>query len=194
MLNQEQLREKTDEELVGLCLTDQLYFSCLIKRYEKPLWRYIRRISNLSGEDAEDVLQEVFIKIYQNLNNFDPKLKFSSWAYRITHNEVISNFRKRKIRPQTLSYEFDEAIINNIASDFDIKKEMDNKFLRDNISKILQKLDNKYAQILILKYLENKTYQEISDILQSPGGTIATLLHRAKKKFAKELAKQNIKL
>lgn len=194
MLNQEQLREKTDEELVGLCLTDQFYFTQLIKRYERPLLRYVLRISNLNAEDAEDVLQEVFIKVYQNLNNFDRKLKFSSWVYRITHNEVISNFRKRKIRPQTLSTEFDEAIINNIATDFDIKNELDNKYLQGNINKVLSRIDYKYSQILILKYLENKSYQEISDILRRPGGTIASLLHRAKKQFARELAKQNIKL
>lgn len=194
MFNSEQCRDKTDEELAGLCLKNSVFFACLINRYEQPLARYIKRISNLGQEDAEDVLQDVFIKIYQNLNNFDRSLKFSSWVYRITHNEVISNYRKRKVRPQTISFEYDEEVINNIASDFDLKKEIDNNLLSEAIKKILSKIDYKYSQILELKYLEHKSYQEISDILQCPGGTVATLLHRAKKQFAKELAKQQIKI
>jgi RNA polymerase sigma-70 factor, ECF subfamily len=194
MLKQQDFIEKTDEELVGLSLTNQVYFVCLINRYQDKLMRYVRRISNFSYEDAEDILQEVFIKVYQNLNYFNPKLKFSSWIYRITHNEVISSFRKKHIRPQPMSWEINDDLLENITADFDVKKEIDQQYLQHNIKQILSKLEDKYAQILELKYLEDKSYQEISDILQKSPGTIASLLHRAKKRFFHQLKAQKIKL
>ena len=64
--------EKTDEELVKLTLADQEWYLCLMRRYEAKLTRYIRRISGLNDQDLEDVLQDIFIKAYRNLNEFDP--------------------------------------------------------------------------------------------------------------------------
>lgn len=170
------MEKKTDEELVALSLKDQKYFLYLITRYESKLIRYIRRISSATKEDAEDILQEVFIKVYQNLNDFDLSLKFSSWIYRICHNQVISNYRK--IKPVVLN-EFPE----NIPSDSDLIREMDLKDMKKDVRRVLAELDIKYREVLILKFLEDKTYQEMSDILKKPMGTIATLINRAKKEF-----------
>ena len=69
---------KSDEDLVVLTLKNRDVFLYLMRRYEAPLLRYIRRIAGVNIEEAEDILQESFIKAYQNLNDFDPKLKFSS--------------------------------------------------------------------------------------------------------------------
>lgn len=185
---------KTDEELVELVLTNEDNFSYLIKRYEGKLISYILRISNISFEEAEDILQEVFIKVYQNINEFDPSLKFSSWIYRITHNQVISNFRKNKARPQSAFGDVSDEKFHNLASDLDIIEEADQKILQKNIKKILEKIDIKYREVLVLKFIEEKSYQEISDILKKPMGTVATLINRAKKEFQKELDKQEIDL
>ncbi|MCD4760747.1 RNA polymerase sigma factor, partial [bacterium] len=157
------------------------------------LLRYIRRISGLNIEDAEDVLQDVFIKVYQNLNSFDTSLKFSSWIYRITHNQVISNFRKKQARPQEISGD-NELILNNIVSDLDMGRDIDLGYARENIDKILNSLDIKYREVLVLKFLEEKEYKEISDILKKPMGTVATLLNRAKKQFREKLVQSDIKL
>lgn len=184
---------KTDEELVQLILDNQSYFSFLMERYEKKLLAYILRISNVSYQEAEDILQEVFIKVYQNLNDFDLDLKFSSWIYRITHNQVISNYRKRRSRDKDLAIDIDDAELENFASDLDIIHDLDAKFLRDNIFKILDSLDIKYREVLVLKFLEEKNYREISDIIKKPMGTVATLINRAKKAFLIELEKQNLK-
>ena len=183
---------KTDEELVILILENQGYFTYLIERYERKLLAYILRISNVSHQEAEDVLQDVFIKVYQNLNDFDPDLKFSSWIYRITHNEVISNYRKRRSRDKDLVIDIDDADLQNFASDLDITQELDDKFLRANIFKVLDNLDIKYREVLVLKFLEEKNYREISDIIKKPMGTVATLINRAKKAFLVELHKQRI--
>lgn len=183
----------SDEELVKLTLENQENFLYLINRYQDKLARYIRRIAGLNNEDIEDILQDVFIKIYQNINSFDDDLKFSSWIYRITHNEVIDNYRRRQARPQEITYD-SENILNNIISDLDISREVDRKYLQDNLNKILDKLDLKYREVLILKFLEEKEYKEISDILKKPMGTVATLINRAKKQFLDKLKEENIKL
>ncbi|MFH0840922.1 MAG: sigma-70 family RNA polymerase sigma factor [bacterium] len=187
------VENKTDEELVKLTLENQNYFAEIIQRYEQKLLNYIRRISNL-GEEAEDVLQEVFIKVYQNLNGFDPKLKFSSWIYRITHNQVISNYRKNKARPHGLLLEMEEGSLENIADEFNFIEKIEQKKLRENIIKVLDKMDLKYKEVLVLKFLEEKDYKEISDILKKPMGTVASMINRAKKQFQEELDKSNIKL
>lgn len=187
-------QDKSDAEIVRLVFDDQDHFLCLMKRYESRLLRYILRISNSHPDEAEDILQEVFIKVYLNLHSFDQSLKFSSWIYRITHNEVISNYRKNKARPQTIILDINSNILENIASNLDTQREVDLKYLADNIEQILNQLDKKYREVLVLRFLEEKDYREISDILKKPAGTVATLLNRAKKKFKEELDRQNIKI
>jgi RNA polymerase sigma-70 factor (ECF subfamily) len=194
MIKDKDCREKTDGELVGLALADQSYFLYLMRRYEAKLLAYIKRISNFSHDEAEDILQEVFIKIYENLNDFDKDLKFSSWAYRITHNEVISHYRKAKARPQNLPFNINDKVLANLSSDLDIKREIEAGYLRKAINKILANLDIKYREVLVLKFLEEKSYKEISDILKKPMGTVATLINRAKGEFKQELEKQKIKI
>lgn len=186
-LENENFSDRPDEELVAMTLENQSFFLYLMKRYEQKLLRYIMRISNTSNEEAEDILQDIFIKVYKNLNGFDPDLKFSSWIYRITHNEVINNFRKNKARPQGNSVTIDDEMINKLRSGIDIEKKIDQEYLKKNIYKILEKIDIKYREILILKFMEEKDYKEISDILKKPMGTVATLINRAKNKFKEEL-------
>ncbi len=184
---------KTDEELVKMALNNQDSFLYLVERYEKKLLSYIIRISGFSKEDAEDVLQEVFIKVYVNLNSFDDDLKFSSWIYRITHNEVINNYRKKKVRPQSVM-DLDDEFLNNLASDLKTDGHIDQRYLKENVAKVIENLDPKYKEILVLRFWEDKDYSEISDILKKPMGTVATLISRAKKKFQEELEKQEINL
>lgn len=180
------LRKIEDEKLIPLILNDQNIFGIIIERYEAKLLRYIRRISGYGKEDAEDVLQDVFIKTYQHLNDVDQNQKFSPWIYRITHNETISKHRKHKARPEGHAIATDnENILDNTASRLDIRKDIEQDEISRDISTVLQKMDVKYREVLVLKFLEGKDYQEISDILRKPMGTIATLINRAKKQFKK---------
>lgn len=184
MMKNPDFAQKTDQELVKLTLQNQDNFLYLVNRYEQKLLSFILRISNVSVDEAKDLLQEVFIKIYQNLNGFNPDLKFSSWIYRITRNHIISHYRKTKNQPPTLSFELiNEEILNNLASEFDINQKIDIQFLKENIFKTLNQLEEKYKEILILRFFEEKNYLEISDIIKKPPGTVATLLNRGKKQF-----------
>ncbi len=184
---------KTDEQVVILTLKNQDYYLCLMKRYEAKLLNYIFKISNINKEDAEDILQEVFIKAYQNLNDFDLNFKFSNWIYSIAHNTTISAFRKKGVRPQTVSWE-DKDLNNILESTLDVENTSLQKLTYKQILKIINRLPLKYKDVLILKFIEGKDYREISDILHKPMGTIATLINRAKKSLKQELEKEDFKL
>lgn len=183
MINTESCENKTDNDLVKMSLSDSDFFLCLSKRYEEKLLRYIIRISKFSREDAEDVLQEVFIKTYYNLNGFDSELKFSSWIYRIAHNEAVSAIRKKVVRP-TISLEVED--LERFSDDFDMVKEIDITLDRKIIDEALSRLDEKYREVLVLRFLEEKEYVEIADILKKPTSTVGNLILRGKKLFKDE--------
>lgn len=193
MLDNDKCQEKTDEELVGLTIQNQDFFSCLMDRYSEKLTRYIMRISASTREDAEDLLQEIFVKAYRNLNDFDQTLKFSSWIYRIAHNQVISQWRKTKSRPQVIKFEADEDFLKFIANDEDLAQDTERKFASAEVRELLKRLDKKYREVLVLKFIEGKDYKEISDILKKPLGTVATLINRAKKQLKTIINDENIK-
>lgn len=182
------LQALTDEELVDASLLEQRAFAVLIDRYHSRLQRFVLRISNISSEEAEDIIQDTWIAAYRNLNGFDTKLSFSSWIYRIARNQTISQYRKRSVRPQGNSVELDDELLNTLASDISINHTIDNQLLKEHIGELLADLDEKYRTVLILKYVEDKTYSEIADILKKPEGTVATLLNRAKKRLEKLIA------
>jgi len=182
-------QDKSDIEVVELVLSDQEYFSCLVDRYQEKLARYIRRITNIPEEEVEDLLQEIFIKVFRNLQDFDTSLKFSSWIYRITHNETISHFRKAQARPQTTDLFAESVVIDKVKTEFDIDEAIDNEFLNDKIEVALAGLDAKYREVIVLRFFEERDYQEIADILRKPVGTVGTLLNRAKRKLIQELEK-----
>jgi len=181
------LSHMKDEELVAEVLKNPQVYGVLMERYEEKLTRYIMRISASSREDAEDILQDVFLSAYRNLNEFDQDLKFSSWIYRITHNKVISHYRKISARPKTTTYEGDNELLNILASDHDMEADLQRKYDANEIHDVLDRMDERYREVLVLKFIEDKDYKEISDILQRPMGTVATLINRAKKQFRERL-------
>lgn len=175
--------EVSDYELVAETLKNKEAYGKIIERYEGPLFRYIRRLTNVSPEDAEDLLQEVFIKAYQNLRDVDKRQKFSSWMYRITRNHVISHFRKHQARPEGHRLELDDHAFESLVGECYADSPFDKEQLREQMDKILKKMDQKYREVLVLKYFQEKSYDEISYILNKPSGSVATLLRRAKKQF-----------
>ena len=92
----------SDEEIIRRSLADMAFFTCLYDRYATRLIRYIVVLGHLSRQEAADILQEAFIKIWKNLNGFDTSLRVSSWIYRIVHNETISFLRSRKTQAKRL--------------------------------------------------------------------------------------------
>ena len=179
---------KTDEELsVLIASSNPEAISVLIDRYQSPLSRYLKRMGFHKDDDVQDLLQNVFIKVYVNINSFDKNLSFSSWVYRITHNEAVSFLRKHKSRPEGNLIDDGEEILLGLEESLDIEKEIDRDINSKHLMRVLNNLEQKYRDVLILKYFEDKDYESISDILEVPKGSVATLLHRAKKKIKMQL-------
>lgn len=168
----------TDEEIALKVQSGMVEpFGILVGRYEEKIKRYGRKF--LSGyEDVEDVVQEVFIKTYANIQSFDASKKFSPWIYRIAHNEFINQIKKKKREPLPLFNP--DSIFPNLFSKERVDGESEKKEMREFIDKCLDKLKPKYREILTLFYLEELSYQEISDILHIPVSTIGVRLKRAK--------------
>ncbi|HCC04838.1 TPA: hypothetical protein DEP58_00850 [Patescibacteria group bacterium] len=163
--------------------TEREAFACLVDRYEEKLLRYLKRIMPGLGEEAHDVLQEVFIKAYVNVQGFDTALSFSSWIYRIAHNEAINWLRKKKVRPDTVALGDDD--FQTFAHSMEVSRGTHEYTLtKDAVARTLSHMPEKYYTVLVLHFLEGKSYEEISDILTTPSGTVATLIHRAKKQFS----------
>lgn len=179
----------TDAQLVQDALKDRHAFAAIVGRYEAPLRRYISRLGVAVREDADDVLQEAFIKVYINLNDFDTSLSLSAWMYRIAHNEAMSHFRKHTARPKAVDFEEDLAIFERLLADVDIAAELEKKILATTVREGISNLPHHYRDVLVLRYLEDKTYDEIADILQIPSGTVATYINRGKKELKVALKK-----
>jgi len=175
----EKENEKSDAELVELAKADSESFGLLIERYQIPLFGYIRRLTQLPKEDAEDLLQEVFIKIYRKLNEYNELLKFSSWAYRIAHNHIVDFFRKTNARPKTNSLE-EYELEKILKSETNLEKDFGSKDCLEKMKVCLEKLPLKYKEVLVLRFLEEKSYEEIMDILRKPKGSVATLISRGR--------------
>ncbi len=179
----------TDEELVKSSPQQENAFYTLMKRYEPVLLRYIHRMTRVSREEAEDLLQEIFIKVYRNLNGFDQNLKFSTWVYRIAHNEIISQYRKKRQSRLSVELDADEKETRSIAGFLTGTLNVESQYLdrekANTVRAALGELPPKYRDVLVLRYFEEMSYEEISDILRKPPGSIATLINRAKEKFKK---------
>jgi len=194
-IRMDEIEKKSDAELVSLALKNQLFFEHLVHRYEKKLARYVRRFSGLENESIEDVLQEAFIKIYVNLNDYDSSYTFSSWAYRITHNETINYLRKNKknvVVPLETEDEESKNLIGVLKSEIDVAEDVSRKDLIERIRTAIGLLPDKYREILILRYVEDMDYRDISDVLRMPMGTVATTINRAKEKFRQIAEKMHL--
>jgi len=166
--------DATDEEVVEVVRTrDQECFSEIIARYQHLLMRYAIR---LTGDErlAVDIVQDAFIHAFINLNDFDAGRKFSSWMYRITHNVAIDVLRKR-VREVPLLDDIE------YESDEDIFIDFEQKETAECLQRILTRVPLMYSEPIVLYYSEGKTYEEVSDILRIPIGTVGTRIHRGRK-------------
>lgn len=173
----------TDAQLVQKSLEDVSFFGVLVERYEQKMLFYIMRISSFEMHDAEEILQDVFVKVWKNLRDYDEDVPFSAWIYRIARNETISSFRKWKTRGKDQQVVWDENHVNELLDDTDIEENVDKLMNKKFIQEVLATLSDKYREVLVLRFFEDLSYEEISEVLRRPAGTVATLINRAKHSF-----------
>ncbi len=167
----------TDAALIATILAGNTgAYGDLMARYEAKLLRYAQTIVH-DEDDAADVVQDAFIKIYQNLRAFDPKRPFSSWAYRIVRNEALNWLRARK---RTFFGETAELVLNQLTSLVSPAADYATAELRTQVGTALQAMPASYRKPLELHFLEEQSYKEISQQLNIPIGTVGTRINRAK--------------
>jgi RNA polymerase sigma-70 factor, ECF subfamily len=178
--------QKTDEEIIKLVQQGQVeLFGLIVKKYQNKLLRYGNKFLNRS-EDIEEIVQEIFIKTYINIQSFDLSKKFSSWIYRIAHNEFINALKKK--RPL---YFFNlDVFLPHLISKENPEEDIAKKEIQELISGYLTELEPKYKEVLILYYFEDLSYKDISDILHIPISTVGVRIKRAKK-IMKNLYERN---
>lgn len=173
-------------------------FEIIIDRYSNKFRRYVRRVGVVPPHD-DDILQEAFLKIYKNLNGFNPAYKFSSWAYRITHNEAVSHGRKKQRTHTFYSDEERERFWDGVLDEqtvvstiIDTEDLLAHEDMKSHLTYTISMLDRKYADPIILHFFEGKSYKEISDVLRIPTATVGTRIRRAKERIRRQLDTESI--
>ncbi len=180
----------SDEQLSMLIQQgDKEKFGLLVDRYQKKLLRYGRKFL-LGSENTEDLVQDTFIKAYQNIKSFNAKQKFSPWIYRIAHNTFINALKKKSLNPIYLLNL--DAFIPHLQSDDVAANEREQKEIKALLASSMAKLPSHYREILVLYYYEELSYKEIADILRIPAGTVAIRLKRARLKLQHLLPKDSL--
>lgn len=181
----------SDNELIKIIRSkNQEKYSFIMERYHGKLFSYLYRLIG-NKEEVEDILQDVFIKTFRNLKSYDTRKKFSSWIYRIAHNEAINHIKRKSLKKfiswEDISSTKDKLELSessNVLESIWIRKEETKK-----VNKALDILPLKYKQVLILRYYSDKSYDEIASILEKPVNTVGTLINRAKKRLQKVIEK-----
>lgn len=165
-------------------------FETLISLYEDNIYRLCFKILQ-NEEEAADAFQEVCLKIWKQLKHYKGEAKLSTWIYRLTTNQCIDLLRKNKKHTTNISIfqqnEEDEPWLVEAVSKEDVAKEIENKELYDVIQMGMKELKPEYQAIIVLKDVEDYSYEEIANILHLSLGTVKSRLSRARKALKKVL-------
>jgi len=179
----------SDKEIIARIRRGQeVCFDDLFNRYHDRLFFYLRHFVG-SKEEAEDLLQNVFVKAYEKFDTFDARRAFSSWVYRIAHNEAV-NYLKRKNKKLFLSWEDIVSTKDRLESSNHDRSPQENwlrKEVRNEVQEALKQIPEKYREVLILRFYLDHSYDEIAHIIERPTNTVGTLISRAKKRLLKEI-------
>jgi RNA polymerase sigma-70 factor (ECF subfamily) len=178
------MSEPDDIKLMERCRSgDRQAFEMLLARYENPVFNAAYRMLN-SPEDARDVTQTVFLKVYEHLDQYDPKYRFFSWIYRITLNESI-NWLKKTNRLDALDGDMADTAGGP-------EQEAGNQQLNEGMQAALMTIRPDYRAVIILKHLLGCSYQEISDVLEIPERTVKSRLYTARQLLQQTLTERGL--
>lgn len=171
---------------------DQQAFELLVRKYKTTVFNTIYSIMG-NAQEADDIAQEVFLKVYTKADSFKGESSFSTWLYRITVNRCIDELRRRKNKIISYETEFNQEeklkLKDVLASrENDITEKLRQKELQDIIQKAMNSLPEKYRIILTLKEIEGLSYKEISQIMKISLAKVKIWLFRARQKLKGKLA------
>ncbi len=182
------LESLSDAAVVALAQTGaEPAYREIITRYERPVFSLIFRMVR-DRETAEDLAQETFIKVLNNLDRYSPEFKFSSWLFKIANNLTIDHLRRRRIdtisiegAPDAVTVESARATsIAVVSQDQSPLEELESRELGTAIEAAIAGLRPEYRACILLRHVEDRSYEEIAEIVKLPLGTVKTYIHRAR--------------
>jgi RNA polymerase sigma-70 factor (ECF subfamily) len=185
-----------DADLAALARSGrEAAFRELVRRYERPVFSLIFRMVR-DRETSEDLAQETFIKVLNHIDRYRPEFKFSSWLFKIANNLTIDHLRKRQLKTISIDGSPHAATAAEVeASTFDVEargesalEEMQSRELGGAIEKAIAKLRPEYRACILLRHVEDRSYEEIAATLDLPLGTVKTYIHRARHELREALA------
>jgi len=170
-----------EKEFISSLLNPQTQnqaFQKLMQDYQKPLYIHVRNIV-LNHDDADDVLQNTFVKVFQNLKNFKGESKLFTWMYRIATNEALTFLNQKARKSGISSVELQNKAIDNLKADVYFEGDE----IQIKLQKAIAELPEKQQLVFKMKYFEDLKYEEISEILGTSVGALKASYHHAVKKI-----------
>lgn len=180
-----------EPQLVKLVLKgDRLAFAELVELYQEKLFHMAYRMLN-NKQEAEDIVQETFLRVYNNLHRYDDTQKFSTWIYRIATNLCIDQLRKRKqvysLDAESTDYEGLDGYSMIPSDNRTPESELIISETQSIIHQAIDQLPPKYKSVMVLRYIQELSLQEVGDILEMPVTTVKTRVHRGREYLRKKL-------
>lgn len=164
--------------VIGCKRGDHRAMAQLVSQYQRPLFNAAYRILG-NTDDAADVTQTVFLKVFEHIADYDPKFKFFSWIYRIAINESLNQVNKRRHQ---------EPLADSQVSPWRSPEEhLESKRLCNRVQAAMMALNEEYRTVVVLKHMSGCSYQQISEILQIPEKTVKSRLYSARQLMKKSL-------
>jgi RNA polymerase sigma-70 factor, ECF subfamily len=183
--------EGTDEEIVARVLSGQEHlFETLVRRYQTRILSHVARMVG-SREDALDLSQEIFLKVFGALDRFNPEFRFSTWLFRIAGNAAIDHLRKRRPRTIPLETTDSDGHVSSPeykSSDLDPFGRLRNTERGDAIARAIADLPAEFRELIALRHFTGLSYEEIAEIKNMPLGTVKNKLFRARAVLKERLA------
>jgi len=180
-----------DRQLVARILAgDREGFTELVGRYEKRIVNYVYRMTH-RYEEAHDLAQEIFLKVYLALDRYDPKYQFSTWIFRIAQNSAIDALRKKSLPEVSLTTKPEDESKGKEREFPDVGvspyRDLRNKQLSGAIDQAVEKLPVDYRELIQLRHFAELSYEEIAELKKMPLGTVKNKLFRARNLLKEEL-------
>ncbi len=170
-------------------------FRELLTRYERPVFSLVYRMVR-DRALAEDLAQEAFVRAFNAIDSYDSSYKFSSWIFKIANNHTIDHLRKKKLDTVSIhgsphastAEEARETGVVVESADENPEEYVEHRELGDEIERAIGTLRPEYRTVVLLRHIEGHSYDEISEIMEVPLGTVKTYLHRARGELKETLA------
>lgn len=195
-MNALDLIHSTDHELVTFARSgSEKAYRELLDRYQRPVFSLVYRMVR-DRELAEDLAQETFVKVFNHLESYNPKYKFSSWIFKIASNLSIDHLRKKTPKMVSLdgslnartSDEAESSRITIASEDENPEQLLEARELGNEIEGAIGQLRTEYRTAIVLRHIEGRPYEEIAEIMELPLGTVKTYIHRGRSELRELLA------